>query len=135
MPRPCCQRRVAGQPGAAVFKPIGRPFQDLEKVEMTLDEFEAIRLADLDGLYQDAAALQMGVSRATFSRIVAEARCKVADALVHGKALQIGGGPVQVAGHRCCRWHDGPRPAPTHSDTPVRTGANGAPAADERTDR
>jgi predicted DNA-binding protein (UPF0251 family) len=78
----------------------------LDEVVMTLDEFEAIRLADLDGLYQESAAAQMGVSRPTFSRIAAEAHRKVADALVHGKALRIEGGPVQVAGHRCCREHD-----------------------------
>lgn len=74
---------------------------------MTLDEFEAIRLADLDGLYQEQAAEQMGVSRATFSRIVDSAHAKVADALVHGKALRIEGGPVNLGTQRCCRLHDG----------------------------
>lgn len=73
---------------------------------MTLDEFEALRLADLDGLYQEKAAAEMNVSRPTFSRIIASARLKVADALVHGKALRIEGGPVQVVGRRCCRFHD-----------------------------
>ena len=68
----------------------------LEEVSLGLDEYESIRLADLDGLYQDAAASKMGVSRQTFSRIVESARRKVADALVHGKALRIGGGPVSV---------------------------------------
>ena len=74
---------------------------------MTLDEFEALRLADLDGLYQEQAAERMNVSRSTFSRIVDSARRKVADALVHGKALRMEGGPVRVAGDRCCRVHDG----------------------------
>lgn len=73
---------------------------------MSLDEFEAVRLADLDGLYQEQAAEQMHVSRTTFSRIVASARRKMADAIVHGKALRIEGGPVQVMGRRCCRMHD-----------------------------
>jgi predicted DNA-binding protein (UPF0251 family) len=73
---------------------------------MSLDEFEAMRLADLDGLYQEPAAKQMNVSRTTFSRIIDSAHRKVADALVHGKSLRIEGGPVQVAGHRCCRLHD-----------------------------
>lgn len=73
---------------------------------MTLDEFEALRLADLDGLYQAEAATQMDVSRTTFSRIIESAHRKIADVLVHGKALRIEGGPVQVTGRRCCRRHD-----------------------------
>jgi len=76
---------------------------------MTLDEFEAMRLADLDGLYQEQAAEQMNVSRTTFSRIIDSAHRKTADALVHGKALRIEGGPVQVAGRRCCSMHDDER--------------------------
>jgi predicted DNA-binding protein (UPF0251 family) len=106
VPRPYCCRRVAGRPAASIFKPIGVPMRMLDEVVMTLDEFEAIRLADLDGLYQEEAAAQMEVSRPTFSRISAEAHRKLADALVHGKALRIEGGPVLVAGYRCCRRHD-----------------------------
>jgi len=107
VPRPFCARRVAGRPAASVFKPAGIPLGKVEEVLMTLDEFEALRLADLDGLYQEEAAARMNVSRPTFSRIVDSARRKVADALVHGKALRIEGGPVRVDGRRCCRAHDG----------------------------
>ena len=106
MPRPFCRRHVAGRPAAAVFKPIGVPMRELEETVMTLDEFEALRLADLDGLYQEQAAEQMGVARATFSRIVDSAHGKVADALVHGKALRIEGGPVILGARRCCHFHD-----------------------------
>ncbi len=106
MPRPCCRRRIAGQPAAAVFKPIGIPMHGLEEVVMTLDEFEAVRLADLNGLYQAQAATEMGVSRPTFSRIVESAHRKLADALTHGKALRIEGGPVTRGRRRCCRLHD-----------------------------
>lgn len=106
MPRPPCERSISGSPVAAVFKPVGIPACELEEVVMTLDEFEALRLADLDGLYQEAAAGQMKVSRPTFSRIVESAHRKVADALVHGKALRIEGGSVRREGRRCCRWHD-----------------------------
>jgi uncharacterized protein len=107
MPRPFCFRRIAGRPGARAFKPVGVPVTDIENIEMTLDEFEAVRLADLDGLYQKQAAERMKVSRPTFSRIVDSAHRKVADALVHGKALVIGGGPVEVGRRRCCcRFHD-----------------------------
>jgi predicted DNA-binding protein (UPF0251 family) len=87
---------VSGRPAARIFKPIGIPVRELEDVVMTLDEFEAMRLADLDGLYQEQAAERMKVSRPTFSRIVDSARRKMADALVHGKALRIEGGPVQA---------------------------------------
>ena len=106
MPRPPCSRRIAGRPVVPLFKPAGVPAQALEEVVMTLDEFEALRLADLNGLYQADAARQMGVSRATFSRIVDAAHRKVADVLVHGKALRVEGGPVQLVGSRCCPAHD-----------------------------
>ncbi|OGR00653.1 MAG: hypothetical protein A2284_07065 [Deltaproteobacteria bacterium RIFOXYA12_FULL_61_11] len=111
MPRPFHSRRVAGRPAAAIFKPIGIPVAELEEVVMTLDEFEALRLADLGELYQELAAVEMGVSRPTFSRIIESAHRKVADVLVHGKALRIEGGPVLPHGHRCCRLHDGTREA------------------------
>jgi predicted DNA-binding protein (UPF0251 family) len=73
---------------------------ELQEVALSVDEFEALRLADLEGLYHDRAAERMAVSRATFGRIVETARRKVADALVRGKALKIGGGVVAWAGMR-----------------------------------
>jgi len=108
MPRPCCDRRVSGQPPANVFKPAGVPMTALDEVRLTLDEFEAIRLADLEQLYQEQAADRMGVSRPTISRILEAAHRKVADALVHGKALRIQGGPVLPphGPRRCCTVHD-----------------------------
>jgi hypothetical protein len=63
---------------------------------MTLDEFEALRLADLEGRYQEQAAERMGVSRSTFGRIVDSAHRKVAEVLIEGKALRIQGGPVHT---------------------------------------
>ena len=89
MPRPFCKRFVGWQPNVVFFKPAGVPADKLELVVLSLDEVEALRLADLNGHYQEAAADQMKISRATFARIVESARRKVADALVHGKALQI----------------------------------------------
>jgi predicted DNA-binding protein (UPF0251 family) len=70
----------------------------LQHIELTVDELEAVRLADLEGLYQEEAAARMNVSRQTFGRIVEAAHKKIADALVNGKALSIQGGPVEVAG-------------------------------------
>ncbi len=107
MSRPFSTRRVAGRPVFPVFKPWRIPVDQLEEVVLTLDEFEAIRLADLDGLYQEKAAGAMSVSRPTFSRIVESAHRKIADVLVHGKALRIEGGPVHLDTLRCCRLHDG----------------------------
>ena len=94
MPRPFAERRVLRSPAAGLYKPAGVPAQDLEEVALGLDELEALRLADYEGLYQEAAALRMGVSRQTFGRIVEAARRKTASALVEGKALRIGGGPI-----------------------------------------
>ncbi len=94
MPRPHCCRRVAGKPMASIFKPAGIPARYLDEVRLTLDEYEALRLADLEGLYQENAALRMEVSRPTFGRILEVAHRKVAEALVKGKALRIEGGPV-----------------------------------------
>ena len=84
----------------------------LQQVALTVDELEALRLADLEGLYQEQAAQQMNVSRQTFGRIVEAARKKVADALVNGKALSIEGGPIEVAAPTgpkpCGRGRGGP---------------------------
>ena len=92
MPRPCKCRHIEGEPGAIYFKPRAVPLCELEETELSLDEFEALRLADFEGLYQEEAARRMKISRQTFANIVHEARRKVADVLVHGKALKISGG-------------------------------------------
>jgi uncharacterized protein len=96
MSRPQCCRRVAGRPIASVFHPAGIPVRLLDGIVLTLDEFEAIRLADLEGLYQEQAAERMRVSRPTFGRILAAAHRKVAEALSNGKALKIEGGTIRM---------------------------------------
>jgi predicted DNA-binding protein (UPF0251 family) len=95
MSRPCCLRRIAAEPPRPVFQPAGIPTAGLPEVALTLDEFEAIRLVDLLGQYQDQAAAQMNVSRPTAGRVLVRARRKIADALVHGKILRIEGGCVE----------------------------------------
>lgn len=100
MPRPFCCRRVGDEPPSKFFKPRGIPLSALEVVTMTLDEYEAVRLADLNGLYQEDAANKMGVSRQTFGRIVESARRKIADALVNAKALEIKGGEIEITNQR-----------------------------------
>ncbi|MEO0085644.1 MAG: NifB/NifX family molybdenum-iron cluster-binding protein [candidate division WOR-3 bacterium] len=89
MPRRKRCRWVTADPAANFFKPRGIPMAGLERVVLGLDEVEAMRLADLEGRYQEEAAAAMGVSRPTFGRIVEAARRKVADALLNGKALAI----------------------------------------------
>lgn len=92
MPRPFKCRFVENLPPADYFKPRGIPLSELELVNLTVDEFEAVRLADYEGLYQEQAAKRMGVSRPTFGNILAAARKKIADALVNSRAIRIEGG-------------------------------------------
>lgn len=94
MARPKIPRWVGQPPRHVSFKPAGVPQHELQQVSISLDELEAIRLVDLQGLYQEAAAEEMNVSRQTLGRILSDARCKIADALVHGKVLLLAGGEV-----------------------------------------
>jgi predicted DNA-binding protein (UPF0251 family) len=91
---------VGSIPGCTFFKPTGTPLSLLEEVVLTVDEYEAIRLADLVSLYQGQAAEKMHVSRQTFGRIIESAHKKVAEALVKGKALRIEGGEFEMAAMR-----------------------------------
>ena len=100
MPRPTCCRRVGGMPQYGLFKPAGAPGSSLEEVVLTVDEMEAMRLADLEGMYQEQAAQQMNISRQTFGRVIESARRKVAQALCHGQALRIEGGTVEIVAMR-----------------------------------
>ena len=99
MVRPINCRRVGSMPQSDYFKPRGIPLSMLEEVVLTVDEFEAVRLADLEGLYQEQAAERMNVSRQTFGRIIESGHKKVAEALVQGKALKIEGGEFEMACH------------------------------------
>lgn len=76
-------------PGVSFFKPAGIPARDLEIIEIDIDEFEAIRLADREGMYQEDAALKMNISRQTFGRIIDSAHRKIATAITEGKGLKI----------------------------------------------
>lgn len=106
MARPKCCRRINEGPVCTVFKPAGVPGSTLERVVLTMDELEAIRLADLDGLYHEAAASKMNVSRQTFGRIIESARHKVARVLTGGLALHIEGGSVEVCAQRIFKCRD-----------------------------
>ncbi len=96
MSRPPIERAVAGVPRVTLFKPAGVPARDLEHLQLAVDELEAIRLVDLEGLSHEQAAEVMGVSRQTVGRVLERSRAKVAEALVAGKAILIGGGQYRV---------------------------------------
>lgn len=106
MARPKKCRWVQAEPGATFFKPQGIPLRLLEHTVITVDEMEAMRLADFLGLSQEEVARQMQVSRPTVTRMLARAHRAVADALAHGKGIHIEGGDYRLLGQisecRCC---------------------------------
>ena len=94
MPRPKKPRWISNNPGVTFFMPQSIPVTTLNQVLLTIDELEALRLADIENLSQEEAARRMKVFRATFGRIIALAHNKVADALINGRGIHIKGGEV-----------------------------------------
>ena len=92
MVKPKKIRNVLYPPKTIYFSPRGVPVKDLTDVIITVDEYEAIRLADHKKLKQEEAAKKMNISRPTFTRIIESARRKVAEALVNVKAIMVEGG-------------------------------------------
>ena len=95
MARPEKCRIIACHIPVRYFKPQGIPLHFLEEIELALDEIEAMRLTDIEGLYQVDAAARMGISRQTLGNILARAHKKVATALLEGKALRILATPMR----------------------------------------
>ena len=95
--RPKKIRWIKCEPGERCFRPQCKPLSKLGGVYLTLDEFEAVRLADLEELKQEEAAKRMKISRPTFSRIISSAHRKIGDALVNIKAIRIEGGCCEIA--------------------------------------
>lgn len=93
--RPCC-KKIETLPEIRYFKPRAMPMEDLEEITLSMEELEAIRLAHMEGLYHHDGAVRMGVSRATFGRVLDSAHRKVARALVVGCALRIEGGSYAI---------------------------------------
>ena len=96
MPRNKCLRFIDNNPGCTFYKPAGIPMHKLSEVIIHLDEYEAVRLADFEGLYQEDAAKRMNISRQTFGRIIESAHKKIADALINGKAIKIEGRNIEI---------------------------------------
>ncbi len=100
-------RRVGFIPQITYFRPSEVPLAHLQEVCLSVEEAEAIRLKDLEGLEQEECAQRMNISRTTFSRVLSLARQKVADALLNGKAIKIEGGNFEMAVRRfrCVNGH------------------------------
>lgn len=96
MVRPKRCRLIYSQPNVTYFKPRGIPMINLEEVVISLDEYEAIRLKDLENLDQESSAVKMGISQPTFYRLISSAHKKIADALINGKAMKIEGGHIEI---------------------------------------
>jgi len=113
-------RRVSSIPVVTYFKPAGLPMIELEEVQLLVEEAEAIRLKDLEGLEQEECAENMNVSRSTFARLLDSARQKIADALLNGKAIRIEGGNFEMAVRRfrCLHGHEWEVPFETMISTP-----------------
>jgi len=109
-PRKC--RRVCGLPGINSFGPLDAEERGILPVSMTVEEYESIRLIDLDSKTQQECAEVMGVARTTVQSIYDSARKKIADALVNGKQLRIEGGNYELCGEHhgyCNHWQECPK--------------------------
>jgi predicted DNA-binding protein (UPF0251 family) len=117
MGRPKKCRWVETEPGVTFFKPRGIPLRSLQQIVITVDELEAMRLADFLEMTQEEVAQRMQVSRPTVTRMLSRVHRAVAEALVHGKAICIQGGDYRV-GQQCqvCgQWYV-PAPGDTGSE-------------------
>ena len=100
MSRPTKCRRIGFKPDYLFFKPAGIPGKKLEEIALTMDELEAVRLSDLEGLYHEDAAKRMNISRQTFGNTVISAHKKIADFIVNGKMIKIAGGNIEILKER-----------------------------------
>lgn len=112
MPRPVKGRRVCNLPLNNRFGPLNQTIDPELVVEMSVDEYETIRLIDYEGMIQEKCAQQMNVARTTVQRIYDNARKKLADCIVNNKLLVIRGGEYELCSEkkeagRCgrCRRH------------------------------
>lgn len=96
MPRPRKWRKVCCMPESSRFGPLDCVADREKPVNMTVDEYETIRLIDLEGLNQEACAEQMNIARTTVQRIYNDARKKIAESLVNGRMLWIEGGDYRL---------------------------------------
>ncbi|MHC1758951.1 MAG: DUF134 domain-containing protein [Negativicutes bacterium] len=112
MARPRKWRKVCCLPESNRFGPLNAPINQEHFVVMTIDEYETIRLIDLEGFTQEECANQMSIARTTVQGMYNDARKKIAESLVNGKMLRIEGGDYKLCdslesscGRACCRRH------------------------------
>lgn len=110
MPRPRKCRKVCCMPSSTSFGPLKSNISEKEIITMSVEEYETIRLIDLEGKMQEECADSMGVARTTVQRIYNDARNKLAECLVLGKVLTIKGGDFTICadslgGRGCGRCH------------------------------
>lgn len=98
--RPTKTRWIKRRPRERCFRPLCKPLSKAGSISLNLDEFEAVRLADFEGLKQEKAAEKMRISRPTFSRVISSAHRKIGDALVNIKAIRIEGGCCKIIKRR-----------------------------------
>ncbi|MBN1502152.1 DUF134 domain-containing protein [Candidatus Woesearchaeota archaeon] len=96
MVRPRKFRFVGRDPTINYFKPRGVPLNELSEINITKEEYEALRLKETENYDQKRCAELMNISQPTFSRILDSARKKIADFIIHGKALRIDGGVFKM---------------------------------------
>ncbi|MFC2093140.1 DUF134 domain-containing protein [Bacteroidota bacterium] len=103
MREPYRKRRINEPPRFNNFKPSGVPRRFLKQIDLTIDEYEALRLTDYLQLEHLEASEKMNISRPTFTRLIEKARHKVAQAIVDGRELIIEGGNIDFVNtiHRC----------------------------------
>ncbi|MGB9936137.1 MAG: DUF134 domain-containing protein [Methanobacterium sp.] len=99
MARPRIFRKISGTPEIRCFKPETEDLDFIEPIEITIDEFEAIRLRDYHNVQQKKSAEIMGISQPTFHRILTSARKKISKALIEGNMIIIVGGEI-IAGKK-----------------------------------
>lgn len=96
MPRPRKCKKVCSLPENNMFGPLNSNSEQKEIITMTVDEYETIRLIDLEGLNQEECSERMNAARTTIQRIYYDARKKLAEALVYGNRIQIEGGDYKL---------------------------------------
>jgi predicted DNA-binding protein (UPF0251 family) len=84
-----CHRHICGKPDVLIFKPAGIQRNNLEEIVIDLDEYEALRLVDIENLTMQAGAEKMKISSATFNRLVQSVHSKIANAIIYWKIIRI----------------------------------------------
>jgi predicted DNA-binding protein (UPF0251 family) len=112
------KRRIHQPPNFKNFKPSGIPRNILKTLYLTIDEYEAVRLADYEGMEHLEASEKMNISRPTFTRLIEKARHKIARTIIDGMELVVEGGNVEFLNTlRRCRDCGDEQLSPSNKNT------------------